>query len=295
MTAVVRMCEVAVLGAREAADDRDHAGERDAASCEQEPWETEARDREFSDEELTRQLKDGYGSGTASPAAGDILYRRHREAALAYARRCCRDPHDAEDLVSEAFIRTFQAVRAGSGPQGAWRPYLLAVVRHTAIEWGADDRRALLTPDFGSCGQQSPAGTDPQQHLLASEDRQLLVRSFNTLPERWQAVLWHTLVENDSLHEVAALLGITPSGVTSLAFRAREGLRAAYLHAHVDGVGDDRCRHFSAMIGTAIRRSGAGRSRDLVRHLADCGSCARAYTELLDLNATMRAAVPAGM
>lgn len=269
-----------MLGSREAANDRER---------------TVAQDAVPSDEELTRQLKDGYGSGTANPAAGDILYRRHREAALAYAHRCCRDSHDAEDLVSEAFIRTFQAVRSGAGPQGAWRPYLLTVVRHTAIEWGAGDRKALLTADFESWWQQSAAGTDPQQHLLASEDRQLLVRSFNTLPERWQAVLWHTLVENDSLPEVAALLGITPSGVTSLAFRAREGLREAYLHAHVDSVGDERCRHFSAMIGAAIRRSGAVRSRDLARHLADCASCSRAYTELLDLNATMRAAVPAGL
>ncbi|MDF9811499.1 sigma-70 family RNA polymerase sigma factor [Streptomyces sp. SPB162] len=268
-----------MLGSLEAAQDGDATVGQDAGP---------------GDDELTRQLKDGYGCGTANPAAGDILYRRHRGAVLAYAQRCCRDVHDAEDLVSEAFIRTFQAVRSGAGPRGAWRPYLLTVVRHTAIEWGAGDRRALLTADFASWWQQS-AGSDPQQRLLASEDRQLLVRSFNTLPERWRAVLWHTLVENDSPAEVAALLGLTPSGVTSLAFRAREGLREAYLHAHVDSVGDDRCRHFSAMIGAAIRRSGAVRGRELARHLAGCGSCARAYRELVDLNATMRAAVPAGL
>ncbi|MDJ0340955.1 sigma-70 family RNA polymerase sigma factor [Streptomyces sp. H10-C2] len=298
-----------MLGSREAPDDHQRAGEQEAGGQEAGPTDGELTSHEHlpagkqlpsdqelpSDEELTRQLKDGYGSGTANPAAGDILYRRHREATLAYARRCCRDPHDAEDLVSEAFIRTFQAVRAGAGPQGAWRSYLLAVVRHTAIEWSAGEQKALPTPDFESCRQQSSAGTDPQQHLLASEDRQRLVRSFNTLPERWQAVLWHTLVENGSPHEVATLLGITPSGVTSLAFRAREGLRAAYLHAHLDGVDDDRCRHFSAMIGTAIRRGGTAHSRDLARHLAGCASCSRAYAELLALNATMRAAVAAGL
>lgn len=267
-----------MLGSREAVQDGDGTLWQDAGP---------------GDEELIRQLKDGYGCGTASPAAGDLLYRRHREAALAYAQRCCRDPHDAEDLVSEAFVRTFQAVRSGAGPRGAWRPYLLTVVRHTAIEWGAGDRRALLTADFASWWQQA-AGGDPQQRLLAREDRQLLVRSFNTLPERWRAVLWHTLVENDSPAEVAALLGLTPSGVTSLAFRAREGLREAYLHAHVERAGDDRCRHFSGMIGAAIRRGGAVRGRELARHLAGCGSCARAYRELVAVNATLRVAVPAG-
>ncbi|MDX3231914.1 sigma-70 family RNA polymerase sigma factor [Streptomyces sp. ME19-01-6] len=234
-----------------------------------------------------RRLKEGYRLGTASPTAGETLYRRHREAALAYARTCCRTLHDAEDLVSEAFIRTFHAVRSGGGPRGPWRPYLLTVIRHTAIEWSAGDRQVLLTADFESWRQQS-AEADPQQRLLADEDHRLLIRSFQTLPARWRTVLWHTLVEGDSPHHVAALMGLSPSGLTSLAFRAREGLREAYLRAHVQSVSadNDRCRHFGSLIGAAVRR-GAVRGRGLARHLAECGLCSQAYTELLALNAAM--------
>ncbi|MGR4881205.1 RNA polymerase sigma factor [Streptomyces sp. LARHCF249] len=246
-----------------------------------------------SDGELTRRLRRGYGSGTADETVCDLLYRRHRRAALAYARTCCRTPQDAEDLVSEAFARTLQAVRSGAGPRGPWRAYLLAVVRHTAVQWSDGDGRTLLTADFDSWCQQAAAGGDPQRRLLAGEDRRLLARSFRTLPARWRAVLWHTLVEEDSPHEVAALLGITPSAVTSLAFRAREGLREAYLLAHLDTVADGRCGHYSHMLGSAVRRSPARQPRGLVRHLAGCEDCARAYEELLDLNSTMRGAVAA--
>ncbi|MES4905557.1 MULTISPECIES: sigma-70 family RNA polymerase sigma factor [unclassified Streptomyces] len=249
--------------------------------------EPRGREPTPSDQELTQRLQEGYRLGAASPAAGDLLYRRHREAAFAYARTCCRALHDAEDLVSEAFIRTFQAVRSGGGPRGPWRPYLLTVIRHTAIEWSAGERQVLLTADFESWRQQSTEA-DPQQHLLADEDRRMLVRSFQALPARWRTVLWHTLVEGDSHQRVAALMGLSPSGLTSLAFRAREGLREAYLRAHVRSAAgdDDRCRHFGSMIGASVRR-GAVRGRALARHLAECGVCSHAYTELLALNAAM--------
>ncbi|MEU2390249.1 sigma-70 family RNA polymerase sigma factor [Streptomyces sp. NPDC007369] len=248
--------------------------------------------REPSDGELIRRLRKAYASGTGAPEVCELLHRRHGAAAFACARRCCRAPQDAEDLASEAFLRTLQAVRSGAGPRDHWRPYLLTVVRHTAIEWRAGAGRTVLTPDVEPWCPPGPGGDDPQRRLLECEDRRLVARSFHTLPERWKAVLWHTLVEDDCPHPVPLLLGITPSAVTSLAFRAREGLREAYLRAHFDSAADDRCRRFGSVLGAAVRRRGTTRGRVLARHLAGCRSCARAYAELLDLNAALCSAAP---
>ncbi|MCC0094831.1 sigma-70 family RNA polymerase sigma factor [Streptomyces flavotricini] len=245
---------------------------------------------EPSDGDLIRRLRAAYAAGDGDPAACERLYRRHRAAAFACARRCSRAPQDAEDLVSEAFIRTLQAVRSGAGPREVWRPYLLSVVRRTAVEWRECAGRTVLTPDVEAWCRPGPDGDDPQRRLLASEDRRLVARSFQGLPERWRAVLWHTLVEDDCPHPVPLLLGITPSAVTSLAFRAREGLREAYLRAHLDTAADARCRHYGSLLGAVIRRRGTTpRGRGLARHLAACRSCSRAYAELLDLNAALRA------
>ncbi|NUK13351.1 RNA polymerase subunit sigma-24, partial [Streptomyces lunaelactis] len=71
----------------------------------------------LTDAELTAAVRE-----LVSDAPVEEVYRRHRSAVLSYARTCCRDPHTAEDLVSEAFARTLQAVRAGGGPEAAWRP-----------------------------------------------------------------------------------------------------------------------------------------------------------------------------
>ncbi|MFK0235481.1 RNA polymerase sigma factor [Streptomyces vinaceus] len=243
-----------------------------------------------TDGHLVRRLRAAYAAGDGDRAVCELLYRRHRAAALACARRCSRSPQDAEDLVSEAFIRTLQAVRSGAGPREDWRPYLLSVVRRTAVEWRACAVRTVLTADIEAWCRPGPDGDDPQRRLLDGEDRRLVTRSFQTLPERWKAVLWHTLVEDECPHPVPLLLGITPSAVSSLAFRAREGLREAYLRAHLDTADDDRCRHYGSLLGAVIRRRGnTPRGRGLVRHLASCRSCSRAYAELLDLNAALRA------
>ncbi|MFD0538729.1 RNA polymerase sigma factor [Actinomadura luteofluorescens] len=54
--------------------------------------------------------------------ASDELFRRHHTAVLRYARGLVRDQHLAEDLTSEAFTRTFAAMRQGGGPRDACRP-----------------------------------------------------------------------------------------------------------------------------------------------------------------------------
>ncbi|MFE5534628.1 RNA polymerase sigma factor [Streptomyces sp. NPDC056492] len=257
---------------------------------EPEPGSDPVSGSEPSDGELIRRLRAAYAAGDGDPAVCERLYRRHSAAAFACARHCTRSPQDAEDLVSEAFIRTLRAVRSGSGPQDEWRPYLLSVVRRTAVEWRARAGRTVLTADIEAWCRPGPDGDDPQRRLLEGEDRRLVARSFQALPERWKAVLWHTLVEDDCPHPVPLLLGITPSAVTSLAFRAREGLREAYLRAHLDTAADDRCRHYGSLLGAVIRRRGnTPRGRGLARHLAACRSCSRAYAELLDLNAALRA------
>ncbi|HET6354245.1 sigma-70 family RNA polymerase sigma factor [Streptomyces sp.] len=224
------------------------------------------------------------------------LYRRHRSAVLSYARTCCRDPHTAEDLVSEAFARTLQAVRSGGGPEAAWRPYLLTVVRRVAAEWAGTARRTELSADFEQwLGNlpDSPEAESSEERILRLEDNSLVIRAFRSLPERWQAVLWHTAVEEEPASKVAGLLGMGASGVGSLASRAREGLREAYLAAHVESaLVSEECRRFSSLLGAAVRRSGRRPNKDLDRHLEQCQHCRHALTELTDLNERLGSALP---
>ncbi|WP_299538840.1 sigma-70 family RNA polymerase sigma factor [uncultured Streptomyces sp.] len=245
--------------------------------------------REWSDPALT---------GAVREAADDValaeLYERHGSAVQAYARMCCRDVHTAEDLASEAFVRTIQAVRAGGGPENSWRPYLLTVVRRTAAEWAGTARRTELSADFERWLEElaGPAMSG-EERLVRLEDRSMVLRGFRSLPERWQAALWYGVVEGEPAERIGRLLGISASGVASLTARAREGLRDAYLSEHaISGTRSEECRHYAGLLGAAVRRPGGRADRHLDRHLDDCDRCRRALVELTDLNERLRSVLP---
>ncbi|MGW4898671.1 sigma-70 family RNA polymerase sigma factor [Kitasatospora sp. NPDC004240] len=242
---------------------------------------------DLPDTDLTSLARDG------SPGAVAELYDRHRAAVLAYARTCTHDPHTAEDLTAEAFTRTLSRVHSGAGPSGPWRPYLLVAVRNLAADWAAGGRRTRPTDDIEELTTPLPAAAGGEQIVLRRESEALMARSFRSLPERWQRVLWHTVVEERTADSAGAALGLSASGVWSLAERAREGLREAYLTAHVHRPGrSPECEHYSALLAKAVRRSGRGPDRALAGHLADCTACRTAFDDIRDLNSRLRAVLP---
>lgn len=234
----------------------------------------------------------------AGPTVRDVMgevFARHHPAVLAYARTCCRDAATAHDLAAEAFARTYRSVVSGAGPQHAWRAYLLTCVRRTAVDWAREGARTQLSDDFESWADTLPAGHDAEGAVLAAEEVSLVLRAYRSLPERWQAVLWHSVVEHEAADATARRLGITAGGVGSLVARAREGLREAYLRAHLDQTASEECRHFGALIATSVRRPDKRVARDLDRHLRSCADCARASRDLRDLNGRLGAILPAGI
>ncbi|MCP9206714.1 sigma-70 family RNA polymerase sigma factor [Streptomyces cucumeris] len=244
---------------------------------------------DLPDTELTESVRTGEGD----EAALTELYHRHRPAVRAFARTCCRDAHTADDLTSEAFARTIDAVRRGRGPDATWRPYLLSVVRRTAIDWAKSARRADLTHDIEEWADHLAPADSGEQVALRREDDDLVIESFRSLSTRWQMVLWHTVVEREPATRVGARLGISASGVGSLAERAREALREAYLaeHAHSDRTTDE-CRSYSKLLAAAVRRTGRLQNKHIERHVAGCEHCRRALGALTDLNSRLRAVLP---
>ncbi|GAA3056277.1 hypothetical protein GCM10020000_43340 [Streptomyces olivoverticillatus] len=206
---------------------------------------------------------------------------RHADAVRRYARSCCRNDHTAEDLTNEVFTKTLQAVHGGAGPETAVRAYLLTTVRRVAAAWAKTAKREQLVEDFAVFASSAAAasvtadddtlnlGADVQAMQQAEES--LAVQAFRSLPERWQTVLWHTTVEEESPGEVAPLLGLSANATAVLAHRAREGLKQAYLQAHVNT---------SLMSGGRVRpvRGPAGRvyARQAA-HPGRAGGCASTW------------------
>jgi RNA polymerase sigma factor (sigma-70 family) len=251
----------------------------------------------LSDTELVAEVRGGRDS------AYDELYRRHAESIRRYARSCCRDAHTAEDLTGEVFARTLQAIRGGSGPETAVRAYLLTTVRRVAASWGNTARREQLVEDFavfavtatGSAATEASADLGADVRAMHEAERSLAIRAFRTLPERWQTVLWHTAVEDESPREIAPMLGLTPNATAVLAHRAREGLRQAYLQAHVSTTltAEGDCARYADRLGAHARGGLRIRAdRELNHHLKECERCTAASMELADLNSALKGLLP---
>ncbi|MEU6299692.1 sigma-70 family RNA polymerase sigma factor [Streptomyces erythrochromogenes] len=241
--------------------------------------------RSLSDGELCALLR----GHTAEPdtAVSDVMdevFARHHSSVLAYARTCCRDLSTAQDLAAEAFARTYRAIAWGAGPEYAWRPYLLTCVRRLAATWAREATRTRLSDDFEEWAAQLSDGQDAEEAVFTAEEGSLVLRAYESLPERWQAVLWHSVVEDEPAAETAARLGISAGGVGSLVARAREGLKEAYLRAHLDRSASDECKHYGGQIAARLRRPGKRLTRDLSRHLQGCDDCARAERDLREVN-----------
>jgi RNA polymerase sigma factor (sigma-70 family) len=235
------------------------------------------------------ELIDSVRKGTLS-AYGE-LYERHVSAAYNLARQLSRSQAESDDLVSEAFAKVLDTLKAGRGPDSAFRAYLLTALRHTAYDKTRRDRKVELSDDVSQVsGVSAEAVSVPfSDPAVAGLERTLAARAFARLPERWQAVLWHTEIEGQSPADVAPILGLTPNGVSALAYRAREGLKQAYLQVYLADNPEQRCRATTDRLGAWTRDGLSKRERAQVEsHLDECARCRALAAELADVNSALR-------
>ncbi|MBC7629931.1 sigma-70 family RNA polymerase sigma factor [Aeromicrobium sp.] len=219
---------------------------------------------------------------------GDIdaygqLFDRHRDAALRLSRQLVRGP-DAQDLVSESFMRVLTVLQDGRGPDESFRAYLLTSIRRLHIDRIRAAKRVRSTDDEAEL-DRAVEFVDPTEMTF---ERSAAATAFSSLPERWQLVLWHLDVEGQKPAEIAPLLGMSANSVSALAYRAREGLRQAYLQGHLAPALHEGCRATTGQLGPYVRKGLSARDVAKVEaHLDDCSRCTGLSLELAEVNSNL--------
>ena len=216
-------------------------------------------------------------------AAFGELWRRHYPSGMAVARSITSSI-DPDDLVQESYTRIYQAIIKGGGPNGSFRAYLFTSIRNTAAAWGRSRRESNV--------DELDAVADPHSTEQAANealDRSLTAQAFRSLPSRWQEVLWYTEIEQMKPQEVAPLLGMKAGAVSQLAFRAREGLREAWIQAHLRSAapGSD-CQWTIEHLGAYSRGNLSTRDHTrLEKHLDECARCMIVAAEAKDVSSRL--------
>ncbi|MEV0386543.1 sigma-70 family RNA polymerase sigma factor [Nonomuraea sp. NPDC050643] len=234
-----------------------------------------------SDADLLQAVREG------NAAAYGELYERHVGAARALAGQLARRA-EVEDVVAESFTKILEMVGRGGGPESGFRTYLLTAVRRTVYDRSRIESRQVTTGEIELYDPGMPF-VDP---ALVGLEKSLIARAYLSLPERWRAVLWHTEVERAKPAEVAPLLGLSANGVAALAYRAREGLRQAYLQMHLGAPPPHDCRPVLGKMGAYVRGGLARRDSKVIdEHVNGCEECHGVLLELTDVNRGLRVMV----
>ena len=230
-----------------------------------------------SDAELISRVRGG------DVAAYGELFSRHKDAANRLAKQLVRGP-DADDLVSEAFAKVLTVLQGGGGPDVAFRAYLLTAVRRLHVDKIRAGQRLQTTDDM----TPFDPGVPFKDTAVAGFETGAAAQAFASLPERWQLVLWHLEVEGQKPADIAPLLGMSANSVSALAYRAREGLRQAFLTMHLSDISETDCRWVNEHLGAFVRKGLSKRDATKVQtHLDGCRRCTAMYLELADVNSNL--------
>lgn len=149
--------------------------------------------------------------------AVETLFWRYADAVLAYATRLLGNRADAEEVLSEVFLRAFAGCMSYRA-EGTFRAWLFRIARNCCIDRLRQPR--LLRLEDGS----EPVGGN---HTADTELRVAVQRALNRLPEEYQTVLLLCDVEEFTAREAAQMLGRSVPSVKGLLYRARTALRDA--------------------------------------------------------------------
>jgi RNA polymerase sigma factor (sigma-70 family) len=230
--------------------------------------------RSADDDELLAQARAG------NSEAFGVLFERHRLVAVRLARSIT-DRVDPEDVVEEAFVRIFAALRGSGGPTSNFRAYLLTAVRRQAIDQGRASANLIPSEDKISELESRESDESPALDGVTEELRSALSR----LPERWRLALWKTEVEGIKPRELGLELELSANAAAALVYRAREGLREAYLLGNVSGRVLPDCEPFIELLPGHVRGYLRGaRARKVDEHLSTCAHCTLRISEITALS-----------
>lgn len=207
-------------------------------------------------------------------AAYEELWRRHVGTARRVAARLTAV--ESDDLVSEAFLAIYHQITIdGKGPTLSFRSYLFTIMRNTASRWHRRRHALVSGPEVDRAVLEVGYDRIEREH-----DASQLLDAFRALPDRWQRVLWLSLVKNATRPAIAAELGISPNAVSALQRRARRGLRENWLARQLPADLRDDPRHPAGLMPGQIAAGKQHRDPDVEAHLTECIRCRRALSDL---------------
>jgi len=158
----------------------------------------------------------------------EILMRRYNQRLYRISRVILRDDAEAEDVMQDAYVRAYEHLYQFAG-KAAFATWLTRIAIHEALARKRRRSRMEELDAFPENGDvmsilKSSAPT-PEARTAQAETRQMLEEAIDRLPESYRTVVVLREVEEMSVAETAASLGVTDGVVKTRLHRAHAMLR----------------------------------------------------------------------
>lgn len=144
------------------------------------------------------------------------LFADSQQALRKYVRKLVKSPETTDDIVQEAFLRTYEQTGVETP-----RAFLFSTARNLAFDL-ARHKRVRKTDSYGDFDALYVVATEEsvETSLLAEEQSRLLREAMEHLTPRCRAVFALRIFHSCSYQEIAQRLGLAPKTVESHVARA---------------------------------------------------------------------------
>ena len=197
-------------------------------------------------------------------AAFERIMRRHNRLLFRTARSILKSDAEAEDALQEAYLRAWRALGSFRS-EARLSTWLVRIVINEAL--GRLRRRGAQVLALDATIELAEVSMDdvmegnpddrPDRAAMRSEVRALMEACIDALPEAFRTVFMLRAVEEMSVEEVSAALGLPEATVRTRFLRARgllrEGMARDIDHALADAFSFDGARCDRIVAGVMVR------------------------------------------
>jgi len=182
-----------------------------------------------TDEELMAQLCEGNREALAD------LVLRYQNDIFRFCLHYLREVERSKDLAQETFIRVYVA-RARFDGKRKFRPWVLCIARNlclndlkrkkTVVMESLEEYASTARSETGEVFRS--AADSPDQHMMASERRELLDRALATLDDESREIVVLRFFQRMQARDIAEIVDSTEGAVRTRLHRILKTLRGKY-------------------------------------------------------------------
>lgn len=170
----------------------------------------------------------GPAAAVRDPRLFEEFYRRHVDAVMRFVARRVNDPHTAADLTAEIFLAVLDSAHSYQPRLGSETAWLYGIARNVV----SSERRRIAREterDLRFSGRRLLEADDIariEDRLDAERPARRMLAALAGLPEGERAVIELIAVDQLTVTEAAAVLGISQVTARVRLHRARKALRS---------------------------------------------------------------------